>query len=372
MNRAVLLTGHFPGQKRRPSFLWISDELQKLGWHVTFGTVGYSWLSRVFGDKRLAVLETPPRPGTHRLSERLTALFGYSPIHPLRTTLDPLLNPAHCLFPAYWASRLKAPLARADLVLIESGAPVMLTPLARRLAPQARLIYRVNDDIRLLNPPGLLIRAEQRYACLFDRISTPSPRLAQRFPHPKVTLDPMGIPREALARPQPDPYEPRAQFEAVCAGTTQLDIPALLRIAQSRPNWRLHVLGRLKSTPPRLPNLFFHGEQSFDTTLAHIAHADIGLAPYVDRPGIEYQTTNSNRILLYRHFGLPILGPDRLCHPSLPAIIGYGQPGALDRCERRERRPEALPDWSELARRLAQNGETVPPELRLTSPATVT
>ena len=56
----------------------------------------------------------------------------------------------------------------------------------------------------------------------------------------------------------------------------------------------------------------------------------------------------------------------------MPSIIGYGHPDALDRCERRDRWPEALPDWSELARRLVQNGETDPPELRLTSPATAT
>lgn len=60
--------------------------------------------------------------------------------------------------------------------------------------------------------------------------------------------------------------------------------------------------------------------------LDFIAYADVGLAPYIDKPGIEYQTINSNRMLLYRSYGLPILGPDRLCNPTVPNIIGYSEP----------------------------------------------
>ncbi|PCI45032.1 MAG: hypothetical protein COB49_10475 [Alphaproteobacteria bacterium] len=382
MKNAVLLTGHFPQQKRRPSLLWVSDALQADGWHVTHVTVGYSWLSQIITDRRLAALGYRPKPGTHILSPSLTAIYGLSPLHPFSTknqTLDTLLRPAHGLFPAYWSGPLRAPLAHADLVLIESGAPIMLAPLSRRLAPKARLIYRVNDDIRLLGLPRFLSRLETKYAKYFDRISTASPHLARRFKgFAPVSIDPMGIPHARLKQTPKDPYGNRATYEAICAGTTQLDIAALTRIATARPNWRLHVIGRLKSEPPQLANLIFHGEQDFDTTLAYIAHADIALAPYTDAPGIEYQTSNSNRILLYRHFGLPILGPDRLCHPSVPSIIGYGAPDALNRCETSPKRPEAIPDWADLARRLTehspdqnpvQNPVTEPPFEVATPPA---
>ena len=340
--------------------------MQAQGWHVTHVTVGYSWLSALKGDRRVKALGYTPKPGTQILGPTLTTIYGLSPLHPFSTqnpTLDALLRPLHALFPAYWGRRLRTPLAQADLVLVESGAPIMLAPLARRLAPQAQLIYRVNDDIRLLGLPDFLHGLESRYAGIFNRISTASPNLARRFDGlTPVSIDPMGIPHSRLKTKHPDPYSPRASKEAVCAGTTQLDIPALIRLAAAKPDWRFHIIGRLKSTPPNLPNLIFLGERDFDTTLAHIAHADIGLAPYIDAPGIEYQTTNSNRILLYRHFGLPILGPDRLCHPSAPLINGYSDPNALFRCETAPKRPEAIPDWANLARRLTdQNPVTDPP-----------
>lgn len=364
MKRVVILTGHFPEQKRKPSMLWVAEHLQAMGWHVTLATVGYSWLSRLTGDKRLAALPAPPQPGTRFRSETLTTLFDWSPVHPVSTRLpriDALLRPVHQLFPAFWGPRLETPLAKADLVVIESGAAVMLAPLARRLASEARLVYRVNDDLRLMRAPKVLVHAEFQAAKLADRISTASPCLARRFDPAKTTLDPMGVPHAALKVSNSDPYLPRAGFEAVCAGTTLLDLPALIRVASEAPHWRLHVLGRTGFACETPPNLILHGEKSYAETLTHIAHADIGLAPYRDAPGIEYQTHNSNRIALYRHFGLPILGPDRLCHPSVPSIIGYSDPNWRFRCETRGKRPESLPDWSDLARSLAQNGEIAPP-----------
>lgn len=365
MTRAVLLTGHFPEQHRKPSMLWISEHLQRMGWHVTHVTVGYSWLSRLKRDKRLRALPHRPRPGTRFRSETLTSVFGYSPLHPVSLRadwLDRLAAPLHRVFPAWWAPRLAPHLARADLVILESGTPVMLAPLVHHLAPEARRIYRVNDDLAVLGAPAFLRDAEARIGTHVDRISTASPHLARRFAGARVTLDPMGIPHDALRGPFPDPYGTRTPFEAICAGTTQIDLAALRHIAEARPQWRLHVLGALKQVPELPRNVVLHGEVKFDRTVGFISHADIGLAPYRDIPGAEYQSHNSNRMLLYRHFGLPILGPDRLCHPSLPSFIGYSDRHVWFRCETRGKRPEPLPDWADLARSLAdQNPCTDPP-----------
>jgi 2-beta-glucuronyltransferase len=373
MRRAVLITGHFAQQKRKGSMLWVSDHLQRMGWHVTIVTVGYSWLSRVRGDARLAVLDRLPPQGAQDLSPTLTAQFGLPLLHPFATrsaVLNRALEHPFRHFATYWHKRLQAPLRGAALVICESGAPVLLAPSVARQAPGAARLYRVNDDIRLLNAPPMLVRAEQANQQYFTRISTASPLLAARFAgHPRVTLDPMGIPSALLTLRPDNPYVRRANGPvAVCAGTTQLDIPALRHIAATQPHWDIHVIGRLKSPPPEVANITWHGEQSFAVTLAHVAHADIGLAPYLDAPGVAYQATNSNRILLYRHFGLPTLGPDALCNADLPSIIGYSAPDGPARCEAWIKTPEGLPDWSALALSLAQNVETDPPSEVSTDP----
>jgi 2-beta-glucuronyltransferase len=352
MKRAVILTGHFPDQKRRGSILWLADGMQALGWHVTLVTVGYSRLSVMLRDRRLCALDAAPRAGLHRHSDSLSSLFSLSAVHPMGAleSASPFFAGA---FVRHWAALLPKVVAGADRVIVESGLPVLLAPVVRASAPKAVVIYRANDDLRLLRQSRCVLRAEMAYQHLFDRISTGSAELAVRFDHPHVTIDPMGVPRSRLLHLLPSPYGAREGFETVCAGTTQLDRTALCRIATLRPHWRLHVLGRVRMGRDAVPsNIVFHDEQPFDTTLAFVAHADIGLAPYIDAPGVEYQRTNSNRMLLYRHFGLPILGPDRLCHPTVPSIIGYGDPQIWQRCETKMRQPEVLPDWSELADRL--------------------
>ena len=373
MKRAILLTGHFPHQLRKPSMLWIAEHLQTMGWHVTLATVGYSRLSQLRRDPRLTALPSPPNPGQKALSASLSHVFALPLAHPIKTRNTALNRLSEALLPHvlhHWERRLAPHLPGADLILCESGPSTLLAPILARHAPHAPRIFRVNDDIRLLNAPDALIRAEQQHAPLFTRISTASPHIARRFAsHPNVTLDPMGIPHAEIKVANSDLFE-HSHPVAVCEGTTQIDMAALARIADDCPHWQIHVLGRLRQTPPQRPNITWHGEQSFQTTLDHIASADIGLAPYTDAPGIEYQSTNSNRILLYRHFGLPILGPDRLCHPSAPSIIGYSDPDALFRCETWIRQPEPIPDWSELAEKLAQNGVTEPPRDVTTDPFT--
>ena len=366
MKRAVIITGHFPFQKRRGSVLWVSHHLQKMGWHVTHVTVGYSWLSYLKTDQRLKALDYKPKQGQQCHSVTLTAIFGFSPVHPARSghhVADKLISAFQGLFKAYWRPRLKGPLVIADLVICESGAPVLLAPLLSKYAPLAARIYRVNDDIHLLNAPDFLQKAEVENAQHFTRISSANQGLTKQFRHRNITLDPMGVPIIQLDEMHPSPFSSVLnQKVAVCAGTTQLDQDALFWIAKSRSNWQVHVLGRTRGERSnRPPNLIYHGEVNFDDIVGFVQHADIGLAPYTDQVGIEYQTTNSNRMLLYRHFGLPILGPDRLCDPSLPSIIGYSDPNALDRCESMPKRPEAIQDWSELAIALTQNAEMVPP-----------
>jgi len=364
--KAIILTGHFAVQKRRANILWLSDELRTQGWHVTIITVGYSWVSWLRRDRRFQTLYAPPRSGTHVIDDTLTNIFHYAPIHPfsLRNDwLDRAVRPVHRLFEMFWKSRLNLPLKDADLVIVESGPPIMLAPDVARVAKNAVLVYRVSDDVNLLGLPNFLRRAELHYAPLFDRISMASPVLAKIFNGlSTVAIDPIGVPKALYEGVLPDPFgSNRADREVVCAGTTQFDMQAVLAIARLRPGWRLHVLGRLRETvpPDTPPNLVFHHEQPFETTAAFIKHADIGLAPYLDKPGVEYQTHQSNRVLQYRYVGLPIVGPKRLCHPSVPSIFGYADLSeealepALIRAETYVApEDDVIPDWHDLYLRI--------------------
>ncbi|QFS84992.1 hypothetical protein [Roseivivax sp. THAF197b] len=367
MKRAVLLSTHLPWSDRRASFHWIADALVDAGWEVDFATIGYSHLARLKQRRSGDAPSRAPRRGRTCLGPRLHHLFLPQAFHPVVTgspSLDVMLGRAWQISSRKWVPILSDPISRADVVIVESGLPLALVPLIRRMAPDASITYRINDDVSAMRLPRWLKASEERWAGMCDRLSLASPELARRFDHPNVTLDPMGVPRDTLPAKDgmADPYLPRHPVEAVCAGTSHIDLRRLSDWAQDHPLWRCHIVGRVKERPDALPaNLVLHGELPYCQMLDLVAHADVGLAAYRDCPGVEYQRAHSNRIQLYRHYGLPILGPDRLCHPSVPALLGYEQPDAAFRCETWRRRPEALPDWSDLARALVQNVEIEPP-----------
>lgn len=364
MKRCLILTGHFAHQKRRGAMLWVADHLWEMGWHVTLASVGYSWLSDLRGDARLRSLPEPPMAGLNNVKRGFDTLFYKTLLHPFATgwpMLDPLVGRLQARgFARPWAKVLREAARSSDLVLVESGAPMILAPHLRKIAPQAQMIYRVNDDLRFLSAPRWMVQAERENMTSFDRISTGSAVLAERFDgHPNVTLDPMGIPRERMADPGGSPFASREKIQAVCAGTTQFEAGQVLLLAEARPAWDIHVFGRVKGALPVTGNLHWHGETEFAEVLRHVAHADVGLAPFPDAPGIAYQADHSNRLLMYRHFGLPVLGPMALAAVA-EDILDIADPHAWDQAATRPRQPRAIPDWSVLALRLAQNGVIEP------------
>lgn len=322
---AVIVTGHFYDQKRRGSIHWLTDEFLKNGWKVRFVTVGYSQISKLIGDIRLKALDTSPAKGRRRLSEQLETYFHIPPFHPIDLRLRPLnklATPIFRLYPRLVSRWLTELVNNADLVVLESGIPLLLAPLVRR-SSAARLIYRVNDDVRAMRSPPILHEAELALAPLFDRISLASPILARRFEGlGQVGIDPMGLNKPIFDAAHPDPYTPRWEKEVVCAGTSHFDTHSMLMIARSRPTWRFHVIGRLRQSL-KADNIVAHGEMPFQALVPFIQHADYAVAPYNDVPGMEYQAHHSNRLLQYAYVGLPTLVPQRVYHEGLELLVPY-------------------------------------------------
>jgi 2-beta-glucuronyltransferase len=325
---AVLLTGHFYDQKRRGSIHWLADEFIRHGWEVRFVTVGYSCISRLIGDVRLKALGMRPKPGDQVVKARLSTHFRYTAFHPidLRSGLmNRLASGMFGLWPRLLHTWLRPLVADAQLVVIESGLPLLLTSTISGIT-SARLVYRVNDDVRAMRTPPRVAAAELEFAPLFDRISLASPVLARRFQGlAPIGLDPMGLDKSAFDVTHPDPYAPRWEREVVCAGTSHFDAAAVIGMAKLRPSWRFHIIGRLRE-PIAASNIVARGEMPFAAIIPFVQHADYALAPYRDVAGMEYQAHHSNRLLQYAYARLPTAVPERMLHPDVKFLVGY-QPG---------------------------------------------
>ncbi len=388
MRRVVLITGHYLLSDRKAGFHWLADAYHRMGWDVTFFTAAFSRLSRLRRDHRLAypILQHANRPV--RVADRLTSFVWYTPYHPANLRL-PLANrlsgPLFRRYPSLPLDSARPLLQPADLLIFESTPGIMLFDRLTRLAPHARTVYRVSDDLRVLNNHPVVLAAEDRLAPRFDLISVPGSHLLQRFEHlPQAHLHPHGLQKPLFDTPHPNPYthlndaSPHPLLHAVYVGNARLDLPALHHAARLRRQWHFHLLGEINARTRRHadhapPNLHRYGERPFHDLIPFLQHAHAGLHTLLPHPGVEV-FAQSLKVLQYTYCRLPILAP-RIMQPQLPHMIAYDPhathpdslPHALDAAATYPRDTIDTTDiasWDEVAQVLAQVSHAEPPALR--------
>ncbi len=366
MKRVVLISGHPLRSPRRAGFHWLAEAYTRLGWDVLFITASISRLSRLRRDRRLACLSPGEAGRLRALRPGLWSFVWYTAWHPANLRLG-LLNR---LTSGWFARYGDLPLGeaepwvrQADLVIFESTPGMMLLPQVRRLSPQARCVYRVSDDMRVLRNHPAVLEAEERLAGAFDLVSVPSPALLQRFGRlPRAALHHHGIARELFDRPHEDPYGPGPRPRCVFVGSAMFDRDFLARASAALPEWVFHVIGPVGGLPRR-PNVVGHGERPFAETVPFLLHADIGLQTLVYTPGAEC-FTDSLKVLQYTWCRLPIVAPEFL-RCGREHMFHY-RPGdtagivaalrAADAFDRRRIGRDGIRSWEELAATLADEG----------------
>jgi len=361
--RAVLVSSHYFGSKRRAGFHHIAEALRRAGWHVTVMTVGFSHLSRLKLDHRFAY-------GAHRQSGRLTSLapdldsyVWFTPFHPLNRLPRPVAWAATPVFARY--GRLPIPgsttfLSSADLIVFESTAGLMLLDRIRARNPAARFVYRVSDDLEFLHAHDVVRRAEARALPGFDLVSVPSAAIFRKLEgrSKKLRLQHHGIDKALFESPGPSPYGTSSP-NAVFVGTSHLDRNFLATAAGVRPDVHFHVVGPLGGLPAA-PNIHAWGELPFAETVPFVAHADVGLAIRTTMKDAE-SLSDSLKVIQYTYARLPIIAPEVLGQ-ARPNVVSY-RPGdvasvraALDRAllfDRSTISRDGILSWDELAAELA-------------------
>jgi 2-beta-glucuronyltransferase len=308
--RVVLFSGHYLGSKRRAGFHNLAEGYWRLGWDVTFVTAAISTLSRLRGDYRF---EYPVRAEANRLMqvrERLTSFVLMPWVHPGNLG-SPLANRLATPLFARYAQTPLGPLARvladADVVIFESNASLLLVDQARRVAPDARFVYRASDDLRGLGVHPVILRAEEKALPSFDLVSAPTQFVAEALaPHAAVQVHPPGIDKRAFDRSTPSPYD--GGTKAVFAGVSHFfDSDSLTMAARVRPDIVFHVLG----PPPSgaLANAVFHAEMPFESVVPYLQHATFGLLLF---PPGDPRLGAGNKVAQYSYCRLPVVAPAHL------------------------------------------------------------
>lgn len=311
--KIVILSSHvFLEGFRKASIHFVARRWAASGNDVFFTTVGHSALSRFKQRDRYEALRREQGNRYTAIEPHLFAGAYLPPLHAFSTArplVNALVKPLFALYGRHLPAFVRDKIEAADLVVIESGTPIVFLDLVRRLNPRAKLLYFCRDLLRSVGAAPYLRTVEARGIGLFDSVCVPSRQLGEMLPSGgKVHFVPQGIEGAVFDRAEVSPY-PEGSRNVVAVGDMLFDQASVAAMAAAAPDVTFHLFGiRWRGDAPA--NIRVHGEQSFETLAAYIRHADIGLAPYRVNSNEVYLAESSLKLLQYGYCRLPVLLPD--------------------------------------------------------------
>lgn len=317
----AFLSNHYWSSARRAGFHGLAQAFQDGGWKVRFVTTGLSRISFLKTDPRLDGMKRRERNRWVTAADGVESYVYCPPAHPF-ARFDGANLITDRLFAHLYRSGLPANLGRglalSDLIIFESSAALLLFDVVGKLAPHARRIYRVSDDVRVVGMAPSILAAERDAVRHFDLVSVPSRvLLKERFGHlATARFHAHGLDLSRLEAARDGPLPELERPSCVALGTTLFDPDLVALCARARPDMRFYIVGAL--SPGRqidLPNIVWCGERPFEEALRMAAACDIAAAFYRLETGAEYLAETSNKIFQYTFLRKPIIGPRQLREP---------------------------------------------------------
>lgn len=325
MKTVSIFSFHLYFQRRRGSMHWICDSLRASGHDVRFITCDFSLLTKLKGDRRTEFGEVRGVNTLERIDASLSVGVVSTLWHPVgrATSLaGNVLNRLTSWYPGPHASVVREFARGSDLIVVEScGGLLMLDAI--RSATEAPVVYRVSDNLAVVRPVPCLLEAERRAVASVETVSLASEHLARSLGvKANLRFDSMGLDKKAFDEAAESPYAPDGRPKVVISGSSGLDTQSLRIAAEALPDFDFIQFGSANDIPT-LPNIRLMGERPFKELVPWVKFADIGFAPYLVKPGFEYQSEHSNRLLQYTYSALPSVVPNELCSDSKPHFLGY-------------------------------------------------
>jgi glycosyltransferase involved in cell wall biosynthesis len=209
--------------------------------------------------------------------------------------------------PALWQYDMQQP------VVVSTGTPHYAVPLADAFGAPLTVHYAYDDLDAPDSHPAPPVQEEN--AALF-RVGLVVASCSERagchmWHHPNVHCIPNGV---DMARFGVDPSHPRPPRQRPCIGYVgrlddRLDYACLHRLAETRPDWDLRLVGSVTDARAdalaRHPNVVLTGPQPPDALPSEIKRMDAGLLPFA--PGAFTFCTHPMEVAPYLAACLPII-----------------------------------------------------------------
>lgn len=306
----VLFSNHWYESPRKAGFHHLADAYSKMGHTIYFVTTGVSWISyfrRDFRTKYPSFMKS--RNKLRKIKKDFFSYIHFTPYHP-HTLVLPVLNKLTSSFVDRYGSfsldSIAEVLKKADIVFYESNSSILLLPICKKIALNAKHIYRVSDDLEVLGSTHpQLLHWEKKLARSFDLIS--SPRMYEKktaFKNSTFKIHPHGVQKDMFDAVTKSPY--KKGINCIFVGLSFIDIKVLEHLVSSFQDVNFHFIGA-KNSAFNGSNTILYGEMDFKKTLPYIKFADVGLFAPAPAKSHENSLVGCLKELQYRYCGLPMI-----------------------------------------------------------------
>lgn len=315
MKKITLITYHHWKSKRRAGFHWLAEAFHNMGYRIVFVTGAISRLSKIKKDFRIEFIESH---STNKLIEEKNNFFSYTWFtnwHPVNLRNWALNNLSYNFFRKYPLllkdKKLLDFIKDSDAFIFESFPGIFLLDTFKNLNGNSKYIYRVSDDMRLLNLHPVVIDFEKEVLPKFDLVSVPSEYIKNIFPDLKnIKLQYHGINKKIFDECEENTFNFKNKINAVFVGVSNFDYDFLSKASKLFPECGFHIVGPIRKTV-EMENIFYYGEIDFLKTIPLIKFSDIALQNITYKKGVE-SFTDSLKVLQYSYCRLPIVATDFL------------------------------------------------------------
>lgn len=312
MKKITLITYHHWKSKRKAGFHLLAKAFYDLGYEIVFITGAISRFSILKKDFRLESVDKKSFNKIKKEKDNFYTYTWYTNWHPVNLRNRFLNKLSYSIFGNY-ASLFKDEeiisfIKDSYAFVFESFPGLFLFASLKKLSPDSKFIYRVSDDMRLLNLHPVVLNYERKILSDFDLVSVPSQYIKNIFPDSEnIKLQYHGIDKRIFDECSENPYKNK-KVNAVFVGVSKFDFDFLSKAAKLFPDWDFHIIGPIKKEVKR-KNIIYYGELDFKKTIPFIKYANIALQNISYKKGVE-SYTDSLKVLQYSYCRLPIVAPD--------------------------------------------------------------
>lgn len=309
---AIVISFHLWNSKRKAGFHKIAESLIRHGYNVTFVTGSASYLSLLKSDYRTPLIKDSAKNEIIKITEQLSTFLMFNLAHPVNMRSRLLNSISKKYFAGYkdFPKKFKGlnqRISKAELIIFESFPGLLWFEYFKEINPNAKIVYRVSDDIQFQNQHPLIVEHEKKNFKDFNLVSVPSKYIYDKFyPSNNLKLHYHGIDKVAFDSRTDNPYS--TANNCIFTGNSYFDTGFLKIASDNFPDLNFHIIGNI-SKDVNSKNVFYYGEIPFENTIPFVKFADIGLHNLTYSKGVE-SFSDSLKVIQYSYCNLPIIVPD--------------------------------------------------------------